>query len=145
MSSVIFPLWLILKMNQEIGHHLEFQWKVNYLNVENSKFKKILKSYDGLPWNLDFCKKGFFKEKMVVLDNTFGSEKTVKLQLPLCLGNFSIKSQCCWEEWPCWENFIVMTQLWLRKIKVVPKVKRIQESEKVSENQYFFITRCIFK
>ena len=110
-------LLLILKMNQEIGHHLEFQWKVNYLNVENSKFKKILKSYDGLPWNLDFCKKGFFEEKMVVLDNTFGSEKTVKLQLPLCLGNFSIKSQCCWEEWPCWENFIVMTQLWLSKIK----------------------------
>ena len=71
-------------MNQEIGHHLEFQWKIHYLSEENSKFKKTLKSYDGLPQNLNFCKKGIFKEKIVILDNTFGSEKTVKLQLSLC-------------------------------------------------------------
>ena len=35
---------------------------------------------------------GIFIEKIVTLDNTFGSEKTVKLQLLLCLGKYSIKS-----------------------------------------------------
>ena len=36
-----------------------------------------------------FVKTGIFKEKMVILDNTFGSKNTVELQLPLCLGNYS--------------------------------------------------------
>ena len=39
-----------------------------------------------------FVKMGIFREKMVTLDNTFGSEKPVELQLPLCLGKYSMKS-----------------------------------------------------
>ena len=39
-----------------------------------------------------FVKTGIFREKMVILDNTFGSENTVELQLPLCLGKYSMKS-----------------------------------------------------
>ena len=39
-----------------------------------------------------FVKMGIFREKMVILDNTFGSKNTVELQLQLCLGKSSMKS-----------------------------------------------------
>ena len=44
------------------------------------------------PGILTFVKMGIFIEKMVTHDNSFGSEKTVKLQLPLCMSRYSIKS-----------------------------------------------------
>ena len=44
------------------------------------------------PGILTFVKMGIFIEKMVTIDNIFGSEKTVKSQLLLCLGKYCIKS-----------------------------------------------------
>ena len=35
------------------------------------------------PGILTFVKTGIFREKMVILDNTFGSKNTVELQMPL--------------------------------------------------------------
>jgi len=46
----------------------------------------------GFPGISTFVKMGIFRKKMVILDNTFGFENTIELQLPLCLGKYSMKT-----------------------------------------------------
>ena len=57
----------------------------------------------------------WFRVTDLLLGTVFWLWKDSEITAATLLGKYSIKCKCCWEDWPNWEYFIVVTQLHLRQ------------------------------